>query len=160
MLIILELNVANPLRAGRRQKSGERSPKALETIHEFIEKFTNAKAMVKSRMKIYELLTMATPPGLAVLIFVMSIFMKMLGSNSGAALGGIISTSIPPSLFSAAYMMAIVSAVFMSLSAGVASDFTVKNAWQVSLAVLMAALATFALAAFGGAITGLIPASI
>jgi energy-converting hydrogenase Eha subunit H len=86
--------------------------------------------------------------------------MKMLGSNSGAALGGIISTSIPPSLFSAAYMMAIVSAVFMSLSAGVASDFTVKNAWQVSLAVLMAALATFALAAFGGAITGLIPASI
>jgi hypothetical protein len=87
-------------------------------MHEFVEKFTNAKAMVKSRMKIYELLTMATHPGLAVLIFVMSTFMKMLGSNSGAALGGIISSSIPPSLFSAAYMMAIVSAVFMALSGG------------------------------------------
>ena len=87
-------------------------------MHQFVEKFTNAKAMVKSRMKIYELLTMATPPGLAVLIFVMSTFMKMLGSNSGATLGGIISSSIPPSLFSAAYMMAIVSAVFMALSGG------------------------------------------
>ena len=43
----------------------------------------------------------------------------MLGSGSGcAALGGIISTSIPPSLFSAAYMMTIVSAVFMVLSGG------------------------------------------
>ncbi|MDG7047199.1 MAG: hypothetical protein JRN53_06410, partial [Nitrososphaerota archaeon] len=72
----------------------------------------------------------------------------------------IISTSIPPSLFSAAYMMAIVSAVFMSLSAGVASDFTVKNAWRVSLAVLMAALTIFVLTTFGGAITGLLPASI
>ncbi|MCL4340146.1 MAG: hypothetical protein M1388_03325 [Thaumarchaeota archaeon] len=159
MLIILELNVANPLRAGRRRKSGERSPKELEAIHEFIEKFTNAKAMVRSRMKVYGLLTMATPPGLAVLIFVMSTFMKMLGSG-GAALGGIISTSIPPSLFSAAYMMAIVSAVFMALSAGVASDFTVKNAWRVSLAVLMAALTIFVLTTFGGAIINLLPTSI
>ena len=50
--------------------------------------------------------------------------------------------------------------LYLFLASGVASDFTVKNAWQVSLAVLMAALATFALAAFGGAITGLIPASI
>ena len=54
----------------------------------------------------------------------------------------------------------IISAVFMSLSAGVASDFTVKNAWRVSLAVLMAALTIFALTTFGGAITGLMPASI
>jgi hypothetical protein len=148
--------VVNPLRAGRRRKSGERSPKELEAIHEFIEKFTNAKAMVRSRMKVYGLLTMATPPGLAVLIFVMSTFMKMLGSNSGAALGGIISTSIPSSLFSAAYMMAIVSAVFMALSAGVASDFTVKNAWRVSLAVLMAALTIFILTTLGSTITNLI----
>jgi positive regulator of sigma E activity len=90
----------------------------------------------------------------------MSTFMKMLGSNSGAALGGIISTSIPPSLFSAAYMMAIVSAVFMALSAGVASDFTVKNAWRVSLAVLMAALSIFVLTTFGGAITELLSIAI
>ncbi len=106
-------------------------------------------------MKVYGLLTMATPPRLAVLIFVMSTFMKMLGSG-GAALGGIISTSIPPSLFSAAYMMAIVSAVFMSLSAGVASDFTVKNAWRVSLAVLMASLVIFVLTTFGRSIIGLL----
>ncbi len=144
---------------GEVDDSGGGSPKELEAVHEFVEKFTNAKAMVKSRMKIYELLTMATPPGLAVLIFVMSTFMKMLGSG-GAALGGIINTSIPPSLFSAAYMMAIVSAVFMALSAGVASDFTVKNAWRVSLAVLMAALTIFVLTTLGGAITGLIPVSI
>ena len=146
---------------GEVDDSGGGSPKELELVHEFMEQFANSKAMVKSRMKVYELLTMATPPGLAVLIFVMSTFMKMLGSGSGgAALGGIISTSIPPSLFSAAYMMAIVSAVFMSLSAGVASDFTVKNAWRVSLAVLMAALTIFVLTTFGGAITGLMPASL
>ncbi|MDG7036800.1 MAG: hypothetical protein JRN37_08305 [Nitrososphaerota archaeon] len=83
----------------------------------------------------------------------------MLGSG-GAALGGIISTSIPPSLFSAACMMAIVSAVFMSLSAGAASNFTFKNAWRVFLAVLMAALTIFALTTFEGAITGLMPTSI
>jgi hypothetical protein len=46
-------------------------------------------------------------------------------------------------------MMAIVSAVFMALSAGVASDFTVKNAWRVCLAVLMAALVIFVLTTFG-----------
>jgi hypothetical protein len=48
-------------------------------VHEFVEKFTNAKAMIRIRMKVYELLTMATPPGLALLIFVMSTFMKTLG---------------------------------------------------------------------------------
>ena len=48
----------------------------------------------------------------------------------------------------------------LSLSAGVASDFTVKNMWRVSLAVLMAALAIFALTTFGGAITGLLPTTI
>ena len=85
----------------------------------------------------------------------------MLGSGSGgAALGGIISTAIPPSLFSAAYMMTIVSAVFMPFSAGVASDFTVKNAWRVSLAVLMAALTIFVLTTFWGTITSLLLSSV
>ena len=50
--------------------------------------------------------------------------------------------------------------LYLFLASGVASDFTVKNAWRVSLAVLMASLTIFVLTTFGGAITGLLPASI
>ncbi|MEM3855533.1 MAG: type II secretion system F family protein, partial [Conexivisphaerales archaeon] len=144
---------------GEVEDSGGGSPKELEAIHTFVEKFALAKSMVKSRMRIYEMLTLATPAGLAVLIFVMGTFIKVLGSG-GMALGGLISTSVPPSLISASYVMVIVSAVFMALSAGVASDFTVKNMWRVALSVLLASVVIFALTTFGGAITSLLPTSL
>ncbi|MEM0287525.1 MAG: hypothetical protein QXG05_05050 [Nitrososphaerota archaeon] len=144
---------------GEVEDSGGGSPKELEAIHTFVEKFALAKSMVKSRMRIYEMLAMATPAGLAVLIFVMGTFIKVLGSG-GLALGGLISTSVPPSLISASYVMVIVSAVFMALSAGVASDFTVKNMWRVALSVLLASVVIFALTTFGGAITSLLPTSL
>lgn len=61
--------------------SGGGSPKELEAIHTFVEKFALAKSMVKSRMRIREMLAMATPVGLAVLIFVIGTFIKVLGSG-------------------------------------------------------------------------------
>ncbi|MEM0288271.1 MAG: hypothetical protein QXG05_08935, partial [Nitrososphaerota archaeon] len=142
------------------EDSGGGTPKEFETIHEFIEKFTAAKAMVKARMKIYQMLTMATPLGLAILVFVMSTFLTLFGASGAALNTGIINTSIPPSLFSASYIMVIVSAAFMSLTAGVASDFTIKNAWRVSVSVLLASITIFLLTNFGGAIVGLLPHSL
>jgi flagellar protein FlaJ len=148
--------------------SGGGSPRELEFIHTFVEKYSTAKKMVKSRMRIYEMLSMGTPVGLAVVIFVMSTFLGTFhgfGSSApggGLPIGGLnfLNTTIPPSLFTAAYIMVIDSAIFMALSAGVASDFTAKNTWRITITVLITAVVIFVITTFGSALTSILPTSL
>lgn len=155
---------------GQIEDTGGGSAKELETVHRFIERYMFAKRTVKSRMRIYQLLSIITPVGLAVLIFVMSAMIEYLkftpfalpssfniGTISSSG-GGIL---IPPALFQASYIMVIISSIFMSLSATVASDFTVKNMWRVAFTVLIASLSIFFLTTFGTTLmTKLMPTSL
>ncbi|MDG6931782.1 MAG: type II secretion system F family protein [Nitrososphaerota archaeon] len=155
---------------GQVEDTGGGSAKELEAVHRFVERYTFAKRSVKSRMKIYQMLSIMTPVGLALLIFVMSTMVGMLKFSpfsmpSSFSLGGVSSSSggitIPPSLFQASYIMVIISSVFMSLSATEASDFTIKNMWRVALTVLLASLATFFFTSFGGTLlTRFMPSSL
>ena len=143
---------------GQIDDTGGGSARELENVHAFIERYAFAKRAVKSRMKIYQFLMIFTPAGLALLIFVMSSMISMMRFSpfmipSGLSLGAVSSSpqgiAIPSQLFQASYVMVVIASAFMSLSSTVASDFTLKNMWRVSLTVLLASLAIFIFTTYG-----------
>ncbi len=147
---------------GQIEDTGGGSARELEAVHRFVERYTFAKRTVKSRMRIYQMLSIFTPVGLALLIFVMASMVSMMKflpfslPTGGLQLGAVSSSSsgvvIPPALFQASYIMVIISSIFMSLSAIEARDFTIKNMWMVAFTVLLASLAIFFFTTFGSAL--------
>ena len=147
---------------GQIDDTGGGSARELEMVHTFVERYLFAKRAVKSRMRIYQMLMIFTPVGLALLIFVMSSMVGMMkfmpfaipsGFSIGSVSAGSSGLEIPPMLFQASYIMVIIASIFMSLSGTEASDFTIKNMWRVSLTVLLASFTIFALTTYG---TGII----
>ena len=146
---------------GQIDDTGGGSTRELEMVHTFVERYIFAKKAVKSRMRIYQMLMIFTPIGLALLIFVMSSMVGMMkfmpfaipsGFSVGSVSAGSSGIAIPPMLFQASYIMVIIASIFMSLTGTEASDFTIKNMWRVSLSVLLASLTIFALTAYGPAL--------
>ncbi|MDP8024160.1 MAG: hypothetical protein RAK20_06830, partial [Conexivisphaerales archaeon] len=143
---------------GQIDDTGGGPARELESVHTFVERYLFAKKAVKSRMKVYQMLTVFTPVCLSFLIFVMSSMVGMMkfmpfSTPSSFSIGSVSAThsgvSIPSMLFQASYIMVIITSIFMSLSGTVASGFTIKNMWRVALTVLLASISVFIFTSYG-----------
>ncbi len=140
---------------GQIEDTGGGKVREFETVYRFIERYTFAKKKTKSTMKVYQMLTVFTPIGLAILIFMMSAmftYLKMPSFGIGSSLtSSPLSsyTSIPPQLFTAADVMVVLAAIFMSLSSSIAMDFTIKNMWRVALVLILASATLFGISLIG-----------
>ncbi|WP_174448341.1 membrane pilin protein UpsF [Conexivisphaera calida] len=145
---------------GQVEESGGGTPRDFETMHAFVERYVMAKRMARGRMRLYQMLAIGTPMGLAFLIWIMATFLTKFQLPSLPGAPSLLATSIPPGLFSAAYVMVITAAAFMALSAGTASDFTPLNATRIAVSVLIAALIVFVVSYYGSALSALMPTSV
>ena len=107
------------------------------------------------------MLTLFTPVGLALLIFIMSAMFTFLKLPSLSFSGSLVSvsstslgsyTTLPSQLFTASYVMVVEAGFFMALSSTVAVDFTVKNVWRVALTLILASATIFVLTTFAPAL--------
>jgi flagellar protein FlaJ len=146
---------------GQIEDTGGGNPREFEAVYRFAERYTFAKRTVRSRMRIYEMLTLFTPVGLALLIFIMSAMFTFLKLPSLSFSGSMVSVSssslgayilLPPQLFTASYVMVVEAGFFMALSSTVAVDFTVKNVWRVALTLILASATIFVLTTFAPAL--------
>ena len=142
------------------EDSGGGTPRDLETLHGFMERYTMSKRMARSRMRLYTMLTFGTPAGLAFMIWIMATFLTRFKLPSLPGAPSILATSIPPSLFSASYVMVIVAAAMMALAAGTASDFTPLDTTRIAVSVLLAAAIVFLVSYYGGALSALLPTGV
>lgn len=142
------------------EDSGGGTPKDLETLHNFIERYTMSKRMARGRMRLYTMLSFGTPMGLAFMIWIMATFLTKFSLPSLPGAPSLLATSIPPSLFSASYVMVIVAAAMMALAAGTASDFTPLDTTRMAVSVLLAAAIVFVVSYYGSALTALLPTGI
>ena len=90
----------------------------------------------------------------------MATFLTRFSLPSLPGAPSILATSIPPSLFSAAYVMVIVAAAMMALAAGAASDFTPLDTTRIAVSVLLAAAIVFVVSYYGGALSALLPTGV
>ncbi|MGC8773252.1 MAG: membrane pilin protein UpsF [Conexivisphaera sp.] len=145
---------------GQVEESGGGTPRDFETMHAFVERYVLAKRMARGRMRLYQMLALGTPVGLAFLIWIMSTFLTKFQLPSLPGTPSLLTTSIPPGLFSAAYVMVIMAAAFMALAAGTASDFTPLNTTRIAVSVLVAAVVVFAVSYYGSALSALLPTGV
>ncbi|MGC9117064.1 MAG: hypothetical protein ACP5ID_05675 [Conexivisphaera sp.] len=145
---------------GQVEESGGGTPRDFETMHAFVERYVLAKRMARGRMRLYQMLALGTPTGLAFLIWIMATFLTKFQLPSLPGAPSLLATSIPPGLFSAAYVMVIVAAAFMALAAGTASDFTPLNTTRIAVSVLVAAVVVFAVSYYGSALSALMPTGV
>ena len=142
------------------EESGGGTPRDLETMHSFVERYAMAKRMARGRMRLYSMLAVGTPVGLAFLIWIMATFLTGFRLPSLPGAPSLIATQIPAGLFSAAYVMVIAAAAFMALAAGTASDFTPLDTVRVALSVLVAAAVVFAVVQFGPELSSMLPTGL
>jgi len=94
------------------------------------------------------------------MLWIMATFLTRFNLPSLPGAPSILATSIPPSLFSASYVMVIVAAAMMALAAGTASDFTPLDTTRIAVSVLLAAAIVFLVSYYGGALSALLPTGV
>jgi flagellar protein FlaJ len=133
-------------------ESGGGSPAALEALTDFVSDVNIVKKQTKSMMKLYELLSYATPILIAVVVAMMIAMVSAFPSSSlfpasseigvsASASSAVNSTSLGAALIQTGNLLIIISSLCISFLAGKAIDFTTKSTIRIAVNVSIAVLA-------------------
>ncbi|MDE1858857.1 MAG: type II secretion system F family protein [Thaumarchaeota archaeon] len=136
--------------------SGGGTPELMELVTEFTQRISVAKKETKAQLRLYGILTYATPIGLALVIMLMQYMMTQFNGAVGGEGGVIFLTGFttPPPIFLDLTKLLIVEASAMAaLVASKAVDFTSKATLRIfsvtAVAVVSIVLSEYALTILG-----------
>jgi len=143
-------------------ESGGGSPAALEGLSNFINEVNRIKSETKTLMRMYDVLTYATPLGLAFAMTIMTVLLTSFSSTLGtsaAAMGGLFSGTISPAAVQISDLLVVIASAGVAVIGGKAIDFTSKSTLRVAVNVALAAVSISLVTTYAqGMITGLLGA--
>jgi archaeal flagellar protein FlaJ len=121
-------------------ESGGGTPELLELVTDFTQRIETVKKETRSNMRLYEILSVATPVGLTVMIVLIQFMLQQFGGivSSGAHTGFLNEFSSPSSQFLDLTKLLIIEAsVATAFLASKAIDFTNYSTYRVFMVVVL-----------------------
>jgi len=120
-------------------ESGGGTPQLMEMLTEFNQRIQTVKKETKSQMRLYEILTFATPVGLAFMILLMQFMMSSFGSVSSTlgSSAGILSSfsQTSPAFLDLTKVLILEAAVAAAVLGSKAVDFTTRTTFRMTAVV-------------------------
>lgn len=126
---------------GELAETGAYQTKSLEYLTNFVANCIRLRRDARSSMTVYKILAMATPVALALMMGLMTGFLKSfskIGTGAGSVALPIFSFTVSPLLVALSQASIIASAVGVSLVSSYAADFTAKNTVWIALNIILA----------------------